>query len=111
MEKIGYDNYGLSTVQRGDRTMESVEELTITTTEPQYYPDPENIYEEAKVCFLVRNLCNSQSSLLIERDCRLHSDDDDKTMMEAERDLAHSFRRLAEILEGRIMLRNEERSA
>ena len=91
--------------------MESAEELTITTIRAFYYPDTESTSREAKVSFLVRNLCDSQPSLLIEKDVLLYSDGNDKTMMEAERTLARHFRRLAEILEGRILIREEKDSA
>ena len=90
--------------------MESAEELTITTIRAFYNPDSESTVQGAKVSFLVRNLCDSQPFLLIEKDVPLHSDDDDKTMMEAERILAHHFRRLAEILEGRVLIREERDS-
>ena len=60
--------------------MESAEELTITTIEAVHYSESEDPYQRARVCFLVRNLCNSQL-LLIERNGLLHFEDDNGTIM------------------------------
>ena len=87
--------------------MESSEELTISTIEALYIPGAEDDSRSAKVNFLVRNLCNSQPFLVIERDACLYFEDYEKTMMEAERTLAQYFKRLAEILEGRVLIREE----
>ena len=90
--------------------MESAEELTITTVKAFHCPDREDIRQGAKVCFLVNGLGYSQSSLLIEMYSLLYSDED-RTLMHAESTLAQHFRRLAEILEGRILIRENNDSA
>lgn len=89
--------------------MESAEELTITTIRAFYNPEHENALKGAKVSFLIRNLCDSQPALLIEKDVKRYFEDENKTMMEAERTLAEQFRYLAENLEGRVSIREEKR--